>query len=334
VCALDAIRCGTTALIDHHASPTFISGSLSTLRRGFERVGVRASTCYEVTDRHGRAEMSAGVEENARFAEELAGSAPTDGSPPLVASHIGGHAPFTLPEEGLRALATAAEATDRGVHIHAGEDAFDVSHSHLHYGEDLIERLDRHGLITDKTIVVHGVYLSEADVRLINERGAFLVSNARSNMNNGVGYNPHLPRYANLALGTDGIDGNMFHEIKHAYFKHRDARGAMSPQDFLSALQAGNRLLERSFGGSFGRIAPGYAADLVIADYNPPTPLGAENLAGHVVFGMDSGATRTVIVGGRIVYEDGRFPFDTAEIYADARLEAEKLWKRVDEIQP
>ncbi|TVR93732.1 MAG: putative aminohydrolase SsnA [Spirochaetaceae bacterium] len=334
VCNLDAIRAGTTSVIDHHASPNFIDGSLDVLKEAFEQVGIRGASCYEATDRHGRKDMLAGVQENIRFATALDAEKAAGTYSGLFECHVGGHAPCTLPDEGLEAMSAAMQATGRGLHLHVGEDAYDVSHSHVTYGEDIAQRLDRFGLLGPRSILVHAVHLSSAEIELINERDTFLVHNARSNMNNNVGYNNQLPEYKNLAIGSDGMGGDMFTELKHAYFKHKDAGGPWWPGDYLKALAAGNRILERNFGGTFGLLEPGYAADIVIAEYDPPTPLLPENIAGHFVFGMDASITRTVLVHGRLVYEEGQFPFDTAEIYANAREQAAKLWARMDTIAP
>ncbi|MFP4567055.1 MAG: putative aminohydrolase SsnA [Spirochaetaceae bacterium] len=337
--SLDAIRAGTTALVDHHASPNMITGSLATIRRAFEEAGIRGATCYEVTDRHGADGMRAGVEENVAFAEQLdaeaaeAAEAAGGRSAGLVAAHIGGHAPCTIPDEGLGLIADACERTGRGFHVHVAEDRWDVSHSHYHYGKDIIPRLDDYGLLDEKTLLIHGVHLGPAEVDLVNERDAFLVHNAGSNMNNGVGYNRNLPRVRNLALGTDGIGADMFTETRTAFFKHRDDGGPWGPDGFLAALAAGNGVLERSFGRPFGRLEPGYAADLVLADYPSPTPLTGENLAGHLAFAMGPDIVETVMVGGRLVMEDRRFTRDVAPIYAEARGQARRLWERVNRIE-
>lgn len=334
VCNLDAIRAGTTTVIDHNATPSFISGSSDVLKRAFEKVGIRGATCYEVTDRHGRTDMLAGVEENIAFAKQIDQERENGTWSGLVEAWIGGHAPFTIPDEGLEAMADAVRRTGRGLHLHVAEGSYDVEHSHITYGSDIVPRLDRFGLLNGKTILAHGIFLSPEEISLLNERDGFLVHNARSNMNNGVGYNVNLPRYKNLALGTDGIGGDMFTELKHAYFKHKDSGGPLWPGDYLKALSSGNRIVERTWGGKFGLLEPGYAADIVIADYDPPTPLRGENIAGHFVFGMDASITRTVIVNGTVVYRDREFPFDTTEVYANARVEAKKLWERMDGIIP
>jgi len=329
--SIEAIKAGTTAVVDHHASPGCIRGSLQTVKKGFIETGLRGMTCYEVTDRNGRDGMLAGIEENLEFAEQ-AEQEKCGGQSHLVEAAVGGHAPFTIPDEGLKLIADVVEKTGRGFHVHAGEGKFDVSYSHLHYNRDLMDRLAEFGLLNDKAIIVHGVHLSRKDAELINEADAFLIHNPKSNMNNGVGYNHLLPVYKNIAIGTDGIGANMFEEYKFAYFKHQDARGPLSPDDFLRYLAGGNRILERYFGGHYGRIEKGYTADIVITDYLPPTPIMPENIAGHLAFGMTSTDIRTVIVDGRAVYEDRSFPFDTEEIFSASREAAGKLWNAINNL--
>ena len=65
--AVEAIKAGTTSVIDHNASPSFIRGSLTTLRKDFEKVGLRGILAYEITDRNGKAGMRSGVEESVEF---------------------------------------------------------------------------------------------------------------------------------------------------------------------------------------------------------------------------------------------------------------------------
>lgn len=329
ICSLDAVRSGTTAVVDHHASPNFITGSLHQIRRGFEAVGLRGMTCYEVTDRNGgEKELREGVEENLRFAREIGDAGPDR----LMEAAIGAHAPFTVPDAGMEMLSDVVAQTGRGLHIHLAEGAYDVSVSHHRYDKDLAFRLDDFDLINDKSILVHGLYLNEAEIELINSRDAFLAHNARSNMNNNVGYIRHIDKVKNLVMGTDGIGADMFEEFKLAFFKHRDAGGPLWPDTFLSALSRGNQLLSRYFDADFGRVEAGCKADLVISDYKAPTPLEAGNIAGHIAFGMGSNSVRTVLINGKVVMEDRQFPFDVKEIYAAAAGQAKKVWSRVDQL--
>jgi putative selenium metabolism protein SsnA len=333
ICSLEAIKNGCSAVIDHHASPNYISGSLNTLRKGFLKAGLRGMTCYETTDRNGgMKEMMAGVEENIAFAQ-LIDKARAEGTEPyLVEAHIGAHAPFTVTNEGLSMMAEAVEATGRGIHVHVAEDRYDVTHSHHHYGQDIVERLDSFGLINEKTILAHGLFLSDRDIDILNAKDGFLAHNARSNMNNNVGYNHKLTRFKNVALGTDGIGADMFEELKFAFFKHRDAGGPLWPDSFLRHLWNGNEILARNFGAKFGRLDAGNKADLTILDYTSPTPFVADNLPGHIAFGINAGNVNSVMVEGRFVYEDRAFPFDVAPIYAEASKVAQRLWKTMDQL--
>jgi cytosine/adenosine deaminase-related metal-dependent hydrolase len=87
-CLVDAIRHGTTTLIDHHASPNAIDGSLDILGDEVEKAGLRAVLCYEVTDRDGEDKMKAGINENIRFIKKE--------KSPLLAGTFGLHASLTL----------------------------------------------------------------------------------------------------------------------------------------------------------------------------------------------------------------------------------------------
>ena len=336
ICSMEAVRQGTTGIVDHHASPSFIRGSLSAIAKGMEEVGVHGVTCYEVTDRNrGMQEAEEGVAENVRFAEEI-DSRLAGGEEVLTDAMIGGHAPFTLPDEALALMGEAVKKTKRGMHLHVAEDKYDSVWSHHMHGDDIMTRLDRFGLLGPDTLLVHGVALSQKEVALLNERGCFLAHNGRSNMNNHVGYFPYLPDVKKLVIGTDGCGGNMFEELKIAFFKHKDAGGPWWPADFLAALSRGNMLLGSAFRGraKFGRIEPGYKADCVILSYQPPTPLRSENAATHFVWGMCSGDVESTIINGRLIYENRHFTcLDEERIFREARHAAERVWAAADRIK-
>lgn len=329
ICSIDAILAGTTSTIDHHASPSFIEGSLDVIARGMEEVGLRGSTCYEVTDRNnGMVEVERGVEENIRFAKKYA-------QHPLVRGMIGGHAPFTIPDEGLALMSEAVKETGAGIHLHVAEDRYDVAHSHHHYHLDIIDRLEQFDLLTDNALLVHGLYLNDAEIEKLNSYRCFLAHNGRSNMNNTVGYASRIQQIENLVIGTDGCGGNMFEELKLAFFKHKDTGGSWWPAEFVAALNRGNRLLERYFDGMFGVVAEGYKADLVICDYHSPTPLAATNAASHFIWGMSSNCVESVIVDGRVVMRDRKIAhLDIDTIYAEAAQVARRVWANVDKITP
>jgi putative selenium metabolism protein SsnA len=326
----DAAACGVTSLVDHHAGPEAIDGSLSVLRRAYEEVGIRGLLCYETTDRNGLGGARAGIQENLRFAREV-DAARAAGEQPLVDGCIGGHAGFTIGDETLASLADAVSRTGRGIHIHLAEDKYDAVDSRHRFDKDLVERLDEAGCLGPKSLIGHGVWLTASEVETLNERECFLAHNARSNMNNAVGYNALLPRFKNVVLGTDGMSADMLEEFKFACFRHRESGGPWWPGDFLRCLDRGNRLMERYSGVAQGRVAPGFAADLILWDYDPPTPLVGGNVAGHIAFGLSSRSVRSVMVAGAFVIEDRKPNFDAERIGALAREQTRRLWKRMEE---
>ncbi|MEE9450278.1 MAG: putative aminohydrolase SsnA, partial [Ignavibacteriaceae bacterium] len=323
--ALEAIKSGTTAVIDHNASPNSIKGSLSVLKEAFEENGLRGILCYEITDRNGKTGMKDGLDESLDFANTVKESE-------LIEAAIGGHAPFTLSNNSLKHISDVIKKTGKGIHIHVGEDKYDADHSEEKYSKSILERLDSFNLLNAKSILAHGVWLNEKDLQILNKRNSFLVHNPRSNMNNNVGYLKSIAEVNNLAIGTDGIGADMFEETRFAYFKSKEENRNLNPSDFVNYLWSGNRILERYFNQKFGRIEKGYTADLIICDYNSPTPLTKENAAGHLLFGFSAQNVKSVIINGKFVYRERTFQSEIKKIYTEGREAALKLWKRMDEL--
>jgi putative selenium metabolism protein SsnA len=328
---LDALRAGTTTVIDHHASPNFIDGSLDVIAVALAELGLRSVLCYEVTDRDGMARAAAGVAENRRF---LAATHP------LARGMVGAHASFTLCDDTLAACAEQAAAAEVGVHIHVAEDAADQADAEAAYGMKVVERLGRAGILRRDTLLAHCVRVTGPEIADITSSGAAVVHNCRSNMNNRVGYSPLAREGARagvrVGLGTDGIGGDMITESQAAYFRAVEAGAATDPGWPLRRLADGARIAGPSFGEpGLGTIAPGAPADLTVLDYPPPAPLTEDNLASHWVFGVFPAQVRDVIVAGELVIADGRSTrVDEAKIAEQAAREAQRLWARLEDIPP
>jgi putative selenium metabolism protein SsnA len=324
---MEALLAGTTTLVDHHASPNAIEGSLDAIADAFGSLGLRSVLCYEVTDRDGPGRSRAGVEENRRFlAANQRG---------LVRGMVGAHASFTLEADTLAACVDVAHEAGVGIHIHAAEDAADELDSHARFGERVVERLEREGALDERTLLAHGVHLDERETRLVRDADATVVHNPRSNMHNAVGRTP-LALLDRVALGTDGIGADMFEESRAGFLRLRE-EGLDAPDGWpLSRLAEGAHLAGRIFDEpALGSIEPGAPADLVILEYQPPAPLDGANLAGHWVFGLSSRNVRDVMVAGEVVVRDRRLAnADQDEVAAKAAIEAGRLWDRLEGIGP
>jgi len=319
--ALEAARSGTTLLIDHHSSPSFIRGSLETLRRAVEGVGLRSVLCYETTDRNGEEGRDQGLEENVAFQ--------ASSQTALTRGMIGAHASFTLSDGSLEALASAVARAGSSLHVHVAEDRADVEDCRERFGATLPERLHRHGLLAARTILAHCVHLTPPEIEDVHRRGCWIAHSPRSNMNNSVG---HAPTAAMMraALGTDGMDADMLAEARAAFLTMRDAGRSDAMGATLQLLAGGHRLAAALFGLPFGKVDAGGPADLVVLDYDPPTPLRSENLGGHLLFGVDRSHVSAVMVAGRWVVRDRRpTTIDPGAVASQARAEALAVWRRM-----
>ncbi len=329
---IDAIRYGTTTLIDHHASNRCIDGSLDVIAEAVEETGLRACLCYEVTDRDGPDVTAAGIRENVRFIQKTRAA-----QNPRLAATFGLHAPLTLSDDTLsRCLAAAASLSDVGFHIHAAEGTADREHSLAAYGLRTIDRLAQRGILGPRTIVAHAIDIDAWEMGLLRETGTWVSHQPRSNMNNAVGVAAipaQLRGGVKTVLGNDGFSNDMFTEMKVAYLLHKAAANdpRVLPADQLLHLATAHNanLARQFFPRALGRLEPGAFADLVLLDYDPPTPLTMDNLPWHLIFGFDGRNVDTTIVGGRVLMRGREIPhLDVERIYAHSREAARATWER------
>ena len=148
---MDSLRCGTTTIVDHHASPSYITGSLSTLSDALSKIGLRHVLSYEITDRNGIQGAVAGVEENIRFFDEVRERGG------LASGMVGLHASFTVSDATLTTLRERVGSRNVGYHVHVAEGAVDEEDSVEKYGKRIVARLDDAGLLGPRSIAVHCV---------------------------------------------------------------------------------------------------------------------------------------------------------------------------------
>jgi len=322
----EALLAGTTTLVDHHASPDAIDGSLDLLAEALDSLGIRGVLAYEVTDRDGLGRAAAGVAENRRFAARAA-----RGSMPLTRAMIGAHASFTLSDATLAACVDAVEATGVGLHIHVAEDQADEDDARTRFGTSVVGRLARAGALDRRTLVAHAVHLGGDEPDRVLEAGSTVLHNARSNMNNRVGRAPLARLGDRVALGTDGIGADMFEESRTAWLRAREDGITSDPSWALARLAESARVAGDAFGESLlGRLEAGAPADLVVLDYPAPAPLDAGSLASHWIFGLAARHVRDVVVAGTIAVRDRTLTrMNGAQLADDARRETERLWDRL-----
>jgi putative selenium metabolism protein SsnA len=336
VCLVDAIKHGTTTLIDHHASPRAINGSLDYIAEAVTQSGLRASLCYEVTDRNGRDGALAGIDENVRFLKTV-----NEMANPLLAASFGLHASLTLSEKTLGECVAAAKGLDTGFHIHAAEGLADQEDSLHKSGKRVVERLNDAGILGPKSILAHCVHVDAWEMAILRDTGTWVTHQPRSNMNNAVGAAPvetMLRGGIKVAMGNDGFSNNMWAEWKAAYLVHKlwhgDPRRA-NGYDIMRMGVTNSAALARVFwpDAPVGQLAPGACADLILVDYHPFTELTAGNLPWHILFGFEASAVSSTMVAGRWLMRDrALLTLDEAAIAAKARELSSAVWKRYLEL--
>ncbi len=328
---LDAIRKGTTTLVDHHASPFAITGSLDHIARAVKARGLRACLCYEVSDRDGEATITEGLEENAAFARRC--SADQD---PHLRALFGLHAAFTLSDRTLERASVLGHEVGVGFHVHTAEAASDVTVNLQKYGATPAARLHAHGLLGPCSIAAHAVHVTDADIDLLAATDTFVAHNPQSNLNNAVGIADIVKlnaRGVRVGLGTDAMTVNMLEEVRVAMWAQhlRQDNPTCAFMDVTNALFVRNpELASRLWGFPLGTLQEGAAADVILVDYHAPTPLNGDTVLGHLVFGISQATVDTTICAGRVLMEGKRLTIDVDEaaLAARSRELATSLWER------
>lgn len=290
-----ALLAGTTTLIDHHESPNLIEGSLSILAEVCHELGMRVLLCYGATERNfGREEAQRGLAECRRVPAS-----------PLLRGLVGLHASFTVSDATVREAGELARELGTVLHVHVAEDRSDVEDARRRGAAGPLERLMSLNALVPGSILAHGVHLSADEVRLSDSLGCWLVHNPRSNQGNRVGYGRNLSAASRVALGTDGWNPDMAEEeaaLLRLAAQHGDT-------GIGGRLAAGHRLTAERFGAAAQALTPGALGDVVV---------------------REGGKLRHVIVGGRLVVEDGvLLTGDLDAITACAKSEAARLWSRL-----
>ncbi|MBW2682884.1 MAG: amidohydrolase family protein, partial [Deltaproteobacteria bacterium] len=311
-----AIYCaknGVTFVIDHHASPFAIDGSLETIARAFDLVGISHMLCYEMSDRDGAEIREQGLTETDAF---LASGR---------AGHVGLHASFTVGEKLLADSIVLAKKHQTGLHIHVAEDKADQVHSEENFGKRVVERRlsDAGALELDKSIFGHCIHLSANELQLLQDSDVWVVQNVESNQNNNVGVAGYGDLASQMMLGTDGMHCDMLRSAK-AVFLTGQATEGIGFDTIYDRFRNVHRYIQ-----STGTAGDG-ENNLVILDYDPPTDLTQDNFLGHFVYGIDARHVESVISMGQLIVENRKITtVDEKEVLTHARAMGRKLWDKL-----
>jgi cytosine/adenosine deaminase-related metal-dependent hydrolase len=285
---------------------------LEIIAKAFDKVGVSHLLCYEITDRDGHQQTIDGVDENLRHISENQGL-------------IGLHASFTVSTETLKLAAEVMEKTSSGIHMHLAEDLYDQEHCLEKYGKRVAFRLKDFGFLDNpKSILVHGLHLDEAERDLLANSPVWIAQNMESNLKNKVGFfNGNGLDNERIMLGTDGMHSDMLQSAKAAFFAGQKF-DKVSPAIIYQRFRNVHRYLaSNSFKGDG-------ANNLVVLEYDTPTPITPDNFLGHFIFGLRSNHVRNVISNGKLIVRDWVLrSVDEAAALEFTKAQAKRLWGKL-----
>jgi len=309
--AIACAKSGSTFVIDHHASPNFIKGSLDVIAKAFDKVGVDHLLCYEITDRDGMDKAEQGLDETEDYIKSKQGL-------------IGLHAAFTVGDKTMQSAVDLMKKYNSGIHIHVAEDKYDQKYSTENYGKSVVERLNDFGVLdSSKTILGHCLHLDNKEKSLIKNSKAWIVQNTESNLNNNVGYFNSSGLGKNIFLGTDGMHSDMLRSAQAAFFVGQ----GFDNIDFVSGYERFRRVHDYIKANKFSGDGEN---NLVILDYDSPTEMNEDNFLGHFIFGLRERHIQHVISNGKLVVKDKRIlSVDEDDILAFSKEQGKRLWRKL-----
>ena len=328
---LECIKNGVTTIFDHHASFGEISGSLFAIEEAARDFGVRSVLCYEISDRDGKEKAHAAIKENVDFAKHALAL-----KDDFIKGMMGMHASFTISDETME-LCRKEKPKEIGYHIHVAEDILDLHRCLKEHGKRIVDRLYDWDVLGEKTLLAHCIYVNPHEMDLIRDTNTMVVHNPESNMGNACGCPPTMEivhKGILTGLGTDGYTHDMIESWKVANILHKHHLvdpGAAWAEVPEMLFQGNARIANRYFEKKLGVLEKGAAADIIITDYIPPTPMNAGNLNGHMLFGMNGRSVVTTVGNGKVLMKNRELQgIDEERCLAKIREGAARLEKKIN----
>ena len=352
--AAEMLRKGCTAAYDLYLEvPLPTAEGMALVGRAYADVGIRAVIAPMMADRLFfeaipglldalPGDLRARVEavSAAPYAESIAAARqvlhdwPLDRS--LVKPALAPTIPLHCSDEFIVACRDLADEYGVGLHMHLGESRTQAVSGMRRYGKTLTAHLDALGFLGPNFTGAHCVWLDDDDVARMADSGASVAHNPGSNLRLGSGIAPAAAmrrRGVNVGVGTDGSNcsdnQNMFEAMRIASFVSRvvtpDMAGWLATDEVLRMATEGSAQA-LGWAGEIGRVAPGYFADIVFLDLANINFVPLNDATNQIVHSEDSSAVESVMVGGRMVLENGHFTgFDYAKLRGDAEAACERL---------
>lgn len=314
--AAECIRFGVTCVCDMYIQGDAVSTA-------FAQAGLRALVTPTVTD-----DLAA---QNPRLLDEIATLAERWSGDPLIQIGIAPHAVYTCGDALLFAAADYAGRHGLPVHVHVSETRAEQEQCLKRYGMTPLERLDRFGLISPRTLAAHCVWLSPSDIGLIAKRGAAVVHCPRSNLKLGSGVAPAaelLEAGIPVALGTDSSassnNQDILEEMRVSSLLQKGLRKDPTVLPPVQSLTMATAAAGTAMGFPLGALFPQGPADLILIDRTEPHWHPGLNPPADLLYAAAASDVRLTMVNGKILYESGVF----------TTIDLERLYKTIPRFYP
>ncbi|MBE6357336.1 MAG: amidohydrolase [Lentisphaerae bacterium] len=241
------------------------------------------------------------------------------------------HAIYTVDKPTLQKIAEMMKSDGRKVHIHVSETAKEVADCLKEHGVTPVEYLDSLGLINDRAMLAHCVHLTDHDREIISDRGAYIAHNPVSNMKLCSGmFNFEAARKAGckVAIGTDGTSSNnnlsMIDEMKVAALTAKMTASIPTAGRTADIFHAATAIGAEFAGVKAGKIAPGYAADMLLVKLDHPVMSANYDLIADMVYAASPEVIDSVICNGKFLMKNNVIP-EEAETVAAAKEVCQKI---------
>lgn len=316
---MEMLKTGTTTFLDMHmfknqtAQAAVDCGMRGVISRGLVGAG---------KDEGGAKRILEATEEMAKFQHN-----------PNISFMLGPHAIYTCDTEYLQIVLEKAKELNLPLHIHLSETRYEVAQSMEKYGKTPVAYLNDMGFFDVKTVAAHCVHVTEEDRRILAEKNVGVALNPKSNMKLGNGFAPvaqMLEQGVNICIGTDSAASNnalnLFSEMNMTAMIHKGTAESAQSVSAVDVLRAATKSGANALNINAGAIEVGKLADLVLLDLNRPQFCPRHNLVAALSYSANGSEVDTVMVGGKVVVENGCMcNVDEMEIYRKAQEAIDRI---------
>lgn len=262
----------------------------------------------------------------------------------LITVGLAVHSPYTCGPELIKKAKKVANELNLNFHMHIAETQWEVDTIYKLYKMTPVEYLDKLGVLDNRTIAAHGVWLNDHDIDIFAQRGVSVAHNPECNMKLSSGAAPitkMLSMNCNVGLGTDGVASNnnlnMFEEMHTMALlaKHSTGNPTSIPAETAIRIATinGAKLLGKQ--KTIGSLEVGKKADIIIINATKPNTTPLYNVYSALVYSISGNDVTDVMINGKFVMRNSAMlNINEEEVMAKVRTKARLIAKKLKEKNP